>query len=385
MKTDFEEKLGRKLRIYMNVAENSGVGYYREYLPAIALRETGLADVRINDFRWGEGDHVEPTEKVFYETCNWADVVVAGRNDLPRYYSKWGAVKEYFNVPIIMDTDDNIHNVRPSNPGYQGYYPGSEAQLWNDFAMQKIFDAITVTTTHLQNYYKKYHPRIYVLPNSLNFKLWDKYKRKKHDKIKIVFLCSGSHSEGFGIIMPAVHKILEKYPNTEFYYPDMYWRLVGVKEERKEQYKTLPWIKLKEWEKQVKEYSFDIGLAPLRDNLFNRSKSNLRYIEYAAAKTAPIISPVEPYLCVKDGENGLVAKETDVWYNKIEQLLDDEYRQKIAENAYSFAKTNFDVYFNAKLWYNVYTEIHDKFHAFYGKKKQFIEVGKGEYRELLGH
>ena len=37
--TEFEKKNGRKMRIYMSITENSGVGLYRQYLPALALRE----------------------------------------------------------------------------------------------------------------------------------------------------------------------------------------------------------------------------------------------------------------------------------------------------------------------------------------------------------
>ena len=375
----------KKLNVYMNVAENSGVGLYREYLPALALRESGLADVRINDFRWAEGDHVEPTDKVFFDTCNWADIIIAGRQDIPQYYAKWGAVREKFNVPVLMDTDDNVHNVRPTNPGYQGYYPGSDPQMWNQYAMSRIFDAMTVTTQDLVDYYKKFHPKIYILPNSLDIKDWESHPLgPKTDKIKMAFICSAAHSDGFSIIDKPVFDILEKYPNVEFYYPEMYWRFLETRPEKiKDQLKGIPWIPLKEWSKKMKENSFDIGLAPLKDNLFNRSKSNLRFLEFSMAGMATVASPVKPYLCIQDGKTGFLAKEQKEWYNAMDKLISDEIlRKRIAINAYDYVKKNFDISKNAKLWYNAYNEIIEKFHDFYGPKKVFMETDKGKYREI---
>lgn len=376
----------KKLNIYVYVAENSGVGYYRNYLPAWVLRETGKANVVINDFRWGVGNHVEPTEKVFFQTCNWADIVIVGRHDRPEYYAKWGAAKEFFNIPVVMDTDDNVHHVRPSNPGYQGYHPGSEATKWDEYAMTKLFDGITVSTKNLQRYYEKFHPRIFTLPNNLDVKEWEKHPSgKKGKKIKMAFICSASHADGFGIIQKPVYDILKKYKNVEFYYPKMYDRLFEkAPEEIKKQLKQIDWIKLKDWPRKLKKLGFDIGLAPLKDNMFNRGKSNLRYLEYALAGMVPIVSPVEPYKMVNDGKDGFVAKEGKDWYNVMEKLIgNEELRLKISYNAYKRVAKEFNIWENIDKWLETYKEIHKKYHSFYGPKKLFMPLKDGKYQEIL--
>ncbi|MCK4522409.1 MAG: glycosyltransferase [Nanoarchaeota archaeon] len=376
----------KKLKIYMHVAENSGVGYFRQYLPAMVLRDLGLAEVRINDFRWGKGDHVQPTDEVFFETCNWADIIIAGRLDRPEYYSRWGAFKEFFNMPIVLETDDNIHHVPTTNPGYQGYGPNSESQQWNIKAMTDIFDAMTVTTNELKDFYGKYHPRIYVLPNSLDVKEWEKheYRKKKHKDIRMGFVCSGAHMDGFGIIQKPVYDILKKHKNVTFYYPDMYWRLFeNAPKEIKGQLKNIMWINLKSWPAKLQSYGIDIGLAPLRDNMFNRSKSNLRYLEYSLAGMASVVSPVKPYLCVNDGVDGIIAKEQDDWFEAMDKLITDEkYRKELAKNSYDRVHKDFNMYENAKIWVEAYQEIVDKFHSFYGPKKEFVSLGKGKYSQV---
>jgi len=377
----------QKLKIYFYVAENSGVGYYRQYLPAWVLRESGVAETRINDFRWGKGDHVEPTEKAFFEICNWADLIVVGRMDKPEYYAKWGGAKEFFNMPIILDTDDNVQHVRPSNPGYQGYHPGSEHLIWNKQAMEKIFDAISVTTDHLKEFYNRYHPRIYVLPNNLDIPKWEKSplrKIKKNDKLRLGFICSGSHAEGFGIIQKSVYNILKKYKNVEFYHPEMYYRLFdGAPKEVKKQIKKLPWIYLKKWPKELRKLGLDIALMPLKDNNFNRGKSNLRYIESSMTGAASIASPVEPYRTINDGVDGILASEENEWFKAIESLiLNPDERERLASNAQKRVVKEFNIWDNIGIWNNVYQEIHKKFHDFYGSKKRYMDIGKGQYQEI---
>src|SRR3990167_4198953 len=110
----FPKRQEGKLNIYFHISENSGVGYYRQYLPAIKLREQGLANVLISDFRWAEGDHVEPDIETLFAIANWADVLVVGRKDQGTFYAQWGGIREFFNIPIILDTDDDVRNVRPT-------------------------------------------------------------------------------------------------------------------------------------------------------------------------------------------------------------------------------------------------------------------------------
>ena len=382
----FPKRQEGKLNIYFHVSENTGVGYYRQYLPAWTLREQKLANVMISDFKWGEGPTIEPALSTLYPIMIWADLVVVGRRDLPEFYAQWGGVKEHFNLPIIMDTDDNVYHVRPENPGYQGYYPGSPGQIINKYATMRVFDAITVSTEDLRDFHKRDNPRIHVMPNNLDMADWDKYSKKKFDDgfIRMGFIGSGAHTNSIMIMKKAIVDIMVKYPNVKFCITHIFRHLFSdAPKEVQERIEYLPWIKLEEWGKGSKEVGLDIGLAPLADNMFNRSKSNLRWMEYAAAKVAPVVSPVKPYLCVKNNVTGIFAKEKEEWYNAIERLiLDPKLRNDIAENAYKEVSSKYDIVKNIKLWDNVYREIHEKYHQFFGAKKQFLSLGKGKYRQI---
>ncbi len=382
----FPKKEEGKLNIYMHVAENSGVGYYREYLPAVKLRESGLAQVLISDFRFGEGNHVVPTHQMLFDIARWADLIVVGRQDVGEFYAEWGGIKEFFNIPIVLDTDDNVHFVRPQNPGYMGYHPGSEALAWNRYATNKIFDAITVTTQDLKDFYTKDNPRIYILPNSLDVKLWDSIvpKKREDNSIRFGFIGSAAHSEGMRIVIKPVLKIMKKYPNTRFVVTHVYKNFFeNYPQEIKNRIEYAPWIKLQDWQQGLKDLHLDIGLAPLADNMFNRAKSNLRWLEYSLIPVPTIASPIKPYLCIKDGFNGIIAREKEDWFIALERLVvDEKLRHTISKNAYDTVAKEFNIDLNIKSWENTYKEIHDRFHDFFGPKKVFAKVGNGQYQQL---
>lgn len=381
---DFPNKPGL-LNIYFHVAENSGVGYYRQYLPALKLREHGLANVMISDFRWGLGNHVEPDLPTLIKISNWADIIVTGRKDIGEFYAQWGQIKEIFNIPIVMDTDDNVMHVRPSNPGYSGYHPGSEAITWNKYAVSKVFDALTVSTDDLAKVYGKYNKKIFVLPNNLDVKWWEQYPKKQHNDglIRIGFIASAAHPEGVKMIKEPMVKLLKKYPNVRFLITNIFASYFDDTEV-KDQVQAIPWINLEEWPQKYKELGLDIGIAPLADNLFNRAKSNLRWMEYSLQGVPSIVSPVEAYKCVRDGVDGFIAKEADDWFTALERLvLDESVRDKVGKTALHRIETEYNIDRNIQLWANTYKDIHDKYHSFFGRKKRFAVGNKG-LQEMKG-
>ena len=81
---------------------------------------------------------------------------------------------------------------------------------------------------------------------------------------------------------------------------------------------------------------FEIGLAPLADDVFHRSKTNTKFREYGACGIAGVYSDVEVYsACVRHAETGLlVVNEMEAWYRALRQLVDDaDLRRKIQRQA----------------------------------------------------
>jgi hypothetical protein len=100
--------------------------------------------------------------------------------------------------------------------------------------------------------------------------------------------------------------------------------------------------------------AYDIGIAPLLDDIFSRSKSNNKFREYGACGIAGIYSRVSVYTdCVKDGETGLlVPNDVEAWYSAIVRLVEDkQLRERIQRLAKEYVQSNYSQRVFEKVWY----------------------------------
>lgn len=377
------KKTNEPMKVYIRIppVADCGVGYYRQWLPLMTARDKGKVEMACHEFTWGKrendanGHPKEPTDTELSKTGQWADLVYYSRNDVPEYIAAAGGLRDHVKEvtgkykPIVLDIDDNVQATRPYNPGYRSFHPGSPNMVWNIKSLG-VFDAITVSTQDLKDFYSKYTDptKIYVCPNSLDMKERDEINKmdfkdskifpKKENEIRIGWTGSASHWENLKHIEPAVIAILKKYPNVTFYHTGIFGDMFQDKDLReKGQIVNLNWSDLKSWPKFNRECNLDIALAPLTDNDFNRAKSNLRVLEYGSAKFPVICSPVSPYKCFTDKEV-IFAKEDVEWYNTMERLIENpEERKTLAENLYQRVKKDYDVDKNYTIWIDAFNKI----------------------------
>jgi glycosyltransferase involved in cell wall biosynthesis len=83
---------------------------------------------------------------------------------------------------------------------------------------------------------------------------------------------------------------------------------------------------------------FDIGVAPLLDSPFNRSRSDIKVKEYAAAGATWLASPVGPYRALGAAEGGQLIADRD-WHAALTQLVeDDAVRARLTRQARAWAR-----------------------------------------------
>jgi glycosyltransferase involved in cell wall biosynthesis len=80
---------------------------------------------------------------------------------------------------------------------------------------------------------------------------------------------------------------------------------------------------------------FDIGIAPLLDTPFTRSKSPIKAIEYNALGIPVVASNVGPYRdYVVDGVNGFLCDTEAEWVDRLNLLVSDaDLRASMSEQA----------------------------------------------------
>jgi hypothetical protein len=81
----------------------------------------------------------------------------------------------------------------------------------------------------------------------------------------------------------------------------------------------------------------DIALLPLQDTLFNRCKSDLKFLECAGHGVAVLASPTVYAETVVDGETGLLFRSPEEFGRGLRRLIDDlRLRRGIAARAYEY-------------------------------------------------
>jgi glycosyltransferase involved in cell wall biosynthesis len=107
----------------------------------------------------------------------------------------------------------------------------------------------------------------------------------------------------------------------------------------------------------AKNYSrFDVSLAPLKNHIFNRMKSQLKVIEAGFYKKALIASEVGPYTIdikhsIKNGEfgdgNGILINENrnhQDWFKYMKKLIDNpNFAYDLGERLYETVKDEYDI------------------------------------------
>jgi glycosyltransferase involved in cell wall biosynthesis len=119
---------------------------------------------------------------------------------------------------------------------------------------------------------------------------------------------------------------------------------LGVSNER---YHHIPGVEFEELRGYIA--TFDVGLAPIADNAFNRSRSNIKVKEYAALGLPWLASPIGPYAGLGADEGGRLVAD-DRWYEELERIvLDDRGRRKLAKKAVKWAQRQ-TIEANAQVW-----------------------------------
>lgn len=154
------------------------------------------------------------------------------------------------------------------------------------------------------------------------------------------FSGSLTHNKDFSIVHSALIKILENHKNVGLL-------LVGELDSSDElqiysnrivKKNTVGWRELPALIVEV-----DINLAPLEDTLFNRCKSEIKWIEAALVRVPTVASKIGAFdMMIEDGVTGILCDNiTDDWYNKLESLIvNQDTRKEIANNAYSYVMDN---------------------------------------------
>ena len=251
----------------------------------------------------------------------------------------------YFDIDdLVFDTvyTDQLSYTQGLSEKDKGNY---DAGVKNYGKMLAACDGAITSTFQLKEELLKYKDKVLLNRNRASSDLIEisshfiKDYSQQDSKVKIgYFSGSISHNENFELIKPAIQSLLAVYKNMELH-------IVGhldIPEDMKPYQQQIVVHDYVDWKDLPQLISqVDINLAPLVDSVFNRAKSEIKWMEAALVKVSTVASHIGAFSdMVKDGETGLLAKDGE-WKEKLESLiLSSDLRQELAENAYDFVLEN---------------------------------------------
>jgi len=335
-----------------------GVWFYRQYVPARALRERGH-DVRMVVLV----DKVDAGWYDFPDTAVFRNVYSTDPVPFMRELKRRGK-------RVVYDIDDDFFAVNPDNPAAK---PAKEKQQ-QIIAILREADAVTTTTEVLKNRLLQFNKNVFITPNSLDFTEF-RERPKREEILRIGYTGGASHWSDLEMIIDVLDELQKKYqfkfvlqgftggPLINDIFAYTYFLKQGIEPEKKEYYEAairtfeklrrldyihIPWYHPELYPEILRGLDLDIGLCPLKDNTFNQAKSCIKFYEFSATGSAVLASDVLPY---KTEVNYRAKNTFKDWYKKLERLIKDKkFREKIAEKQWAFVEKNRNIKDVVLLW-----------------------------------
>jgi len=299
--------------------ENSGVVYHRIYKPLTLLKEKGLIDFQIINYKQEvQPDNWEGITHVIFSRA----VPFSGES-----FANFFAICKQSGKKVIIDNDDWWHLAldHPSKVTYDK--AGLEHRIRNSMYFA---DEVWTTQKYLADKIKKLNKNVVIIPNGLDpaDPQWQ-ITREPSDEMRFGYVAGISH-------LPDLTQNNIDLSTVESYVAD----IGGYVEASRARYKlqTMP----------PNEYgamyqAFDVALAPLIPSEFNRCKSNLKMVEAGFAGCALIISDVAPYAQHLTDKNCVKVAHKGDWNKAIKELTIDKAFD-IAMQLHADMTTNFNIH-----------------------------------------
>lgn len=341
-----------------------GYGYYRTVKIAEQLADD--YDITVWNREWKEklAEFGGDAEKFYTYIFTTFDIVWLHQTDNDLTFAWLRSMATHFKKKLVMDCDDLFLEPDKGNPANKKMGRGKLSRE-NKRAMlatnMSFCDALTVSTVplkkRLQQHIKDVHGvdiPIFVIPNCNDVNDW-KYEKVLGNGVVIGYAGGLSHNDDLDMVLPAIKKIMEKYPEVRF-------QMMGQMDMGKAKQIFGKWkqsvrerILLMNATKTQPEYPayladqpWNIGIAPLIDSPFNECKSSIKFFEYSMYKIPVVVSRVYPYSkdifgvpVIEHEETGLLCDTVEDWVTNLSKLIENEdLRKKLGENAYNHVVKN---------------------------------------------
>ena len=268
-------------------------------------------------------------------------------------------------LKVFYDLDDDIFNVPHWNPTYS-YFNRQRATIAK---ILRQVDKIVVSTPQLEKQVKFLNPNTRIAPNlidleivknsnPINLQLKDKNLQNTPNgiltdpnRIRIGWAGSPTHKEDLKLVTNSLIRLAREHRNVNIIMvlcADH--RLIKAVD-----YSQLFFVEAVPFDNyygMLKSLDLDIGLAPLKMDVFNKSKSNLKVLEYMSLGITPLATSIENYkrTLSKYNNNLLISSNLQWgWYKALKELITTiKFRDRV--NLQSFIRDNYNIVNKKNTW-----------------------------------
>jgi len=316
---------------------------------------------------------ISPEDKA--KACANADIIVFHRPEQKNKVEAMHLLKAQ-GKKIVFDNDDTYKDTG----GFKFNEYMDEERLKHGLArINDVIDTfikeanlVTCTTEFLKKEYEQINPNVVVLPNCIDPFYWDEPLRNETDVVRIGITGSVGITSDMEVLKPIVEHyhndprvkiVLLSMPSSgadqifKELYTDEYafWDRIN-----KEWH---PFVTAHEYPDYLNELRLDMVIIPRYDSLFNRCKSNLKFLENSMLEIPTIAQAFStgdsPYQQNPEDQKYLLLADTfDEWITQIEKLINDkELRREMGRKAREYVEENYDINKKAHLWKEAYQKL----------------------------
>ena len=238
---------------------------------------------------------------------------------------------EAAGTSLVVDSDDAFSAIDRIHPEHDVHQARLDAF---NYLLNKA-DEVWFSTEMLARAHSEISNKVKIVPNSLDPRIWkqDPIRAPNNDQpLQFVYMGTATHNADLAMILPALENTAKQYPKS------FVLNVIGVSDNLP----SRPWIRRILPEKGTlyplfvtwfsRQHCFDIGLSPLVDSNFNRSKSDIKCLDYIAADIVPLVSDFTPYKSHELDKFIIRVKNTpQAWENALSKLVANTFRTR-AEN-----------------------------------------------------
>lgn len=282
-----EMDMPRGLNYY---ADFSGCGFWRMIWPEHTLNAYSKAIIH--------GSTVMVSDEKYYTNVKAVRIQRQATPHQLKFVKYLKELGQKMGFSVIYEIDDIVfYDDIPEYNKFRGAFVDPKIRD-SITEMMQTCDEITVTCDYMKQYYmdKTGNKNVTVIPNYPP-KYWlgnhysehdaEKNYNKRKKKPRVLYAGSGAHfdvdnkvgqKDDFGHVVDTIIKTVNKY--QWIFIGAFPMRLRSLVQSGKIEYH--PWCPLYEYPSMIKKVKANVMVAPLTDNVFNRSKSDLKFIEGCA-------------------------------------------------------------------------------------------------------